>query len=141
MALNGGSQLPILRIDTTAVTDDAGVFVEVRNMTFRNGNALGTPAEGGALSIVMDDANQPDVFATINFVTGSEFYDNAADGNGGAVYIRSPAVEGIYLDDLTFDGNSAGGSGGAAYIEGRFVGTPFSFNNIDFFNNTARASV
>jgi len=139
-ALNGGSQLPILRIDTTAVEDDGGVFVEVRNMTFVNGNATGTPADGGALSIVMDDANQPAVFATIVFVSGSEFYDNAADGNGGAVYIRSPAVEGIYLDDLTFDGNSAGGSGGAAYVEGRWVGTPLSFNNIDFFNNTAQAS-
>ena len=140
VTLDGGSQLPILRIDTTAVTNDDGVFVEVRNMTFRNGNALGVPADGGALAIVMDDANQPAVFATIVAVTGSEFYDNAADGNGGAVYIRSPAVEGIYLDDLTFDGNSAGGSGGAAYVEGRFVGTPIGLSNIDFFNNTAQAS-
>ncbi|MEE4161010.1 MAG: choice-of-anchor Q domain-containing protein [Woeseiaceae bacterium] len=140
VTLNGGSQLPILRIDTTAVEADDGVFVEVRNMTFINGNAIGTPADGGALSIVMDDANQPAVFATIVFVTGSEFFDNTADGNGGAIYIRSPAVEGIYLEDLTFDGNSAGGSGGAAYVEGRWVGTPLSFNNIDFFNNTAQGS-
>lgn len=140
VTLNGGAQLPILRIDTTAVTDDGGVFVEVRNMTFRNGAALGTPADGGALSIVMDDANQSFVFATIVIVSGSEFYNNSADGNGGAVYIRSPAVEGIYLDDLTFDGNSAGGSGGAAYVKGRWVGTPLAFNNIDFFNNTAEGS-
>ena len=44
VALNGSSQVPILRIDTTAVTADDGVFVEVRNMTFANGNASGTPA-------------------------------------------------------------------------------------------------
>lgn len=140
VALNGGSQLSILRIDTTAVTDDGGVFVEVLNMTFANGNAAGTPADGGALAIVMDDANQPAIFATIVTVRGSEFFDNVADGNGGAVYIRSPAVEGIYLDDLTFDGNAAGGDGGAAYVEGRFVGTPLEFNNIDFFDNTAQGS-
>ena len=138
--LDGGSQLPILRIDTTAVTDDGNVFVEVRNMTFRNGNALGVPADGGALAIVMDDTNQPASFATIVAVTGSEFYDNAADGNGGAVYIRSPAVEGIYLDDLTFDGNDAALSGGAAYVEGRWVSTPIGLSNIDFFNNTAQLS-
>lgn len=140
VSLSGGSQLPILRIDTTAVTNDDGVSVEVRNMTFNNGNASGTPADGGAIAIIMDDANQPAVFATLVAVTGSEFYGNAADGNGGAVFIRSPAVEGIYLDDLTFDGNVASGSGGAAYVEGRWVGTPLNFNNIDFFNNMASSS-
>jgi uncharacterized repeat protein (TIGR01451 family) len=140
VALNGNAQVPILRIDTTAVSNDDGVFVEVRNMTFANGNASGTPADGGALAIIMDDANQPAVFATLVAVTGSEFYDNAADGNGGAVFIRSPAVEGIYLDDLTLEGNTAGGSGGAAYVEGRFIGTPLAFNNIDFFDNTASGS-
>ena len=88
----------------------------------------------------MDDANQPAVFATLVSVRGSEFFDSIADGNGGAVYIRSPAVEGIYLDDLTFDGNSAGGTGGAAYVEGRAFGTPLEFNNIDFFDNTAQVS-
>ncbi len=140
VVLNGISQLPILRIDTTAVTDDGGVFVEILNMTFVNGNAAGTPADGGALAIIMDDSNQPAVFATLVALAGSEFYDNRADGNGGAVFIRSPAVEGIYLDDLTFDGNGAGGDGGAVHVAGRFLGTPMLFNNIDFFDNTAGGS-
>ena len=92
VVLNGNAQVPILRIDTTAVTNDSGVFVEVRNMTFGAGNASGTPADGGALAITMFDGNQPFEFASLVLVRGCEFYQNSADGNGGAVYIRSPAV-------------------------------------------------
>ena len=39
--LTGGMQVPILRIDTTAVISDSSISIEVRNMTFRNGNARG----------------------------------------------------------------------------------------------------
>ena len=101
--LNGEAQVPILRIDTTAVINDSGVSIEIYNMTFVNGNATGAPADGGALAILTDESQQPAEFATLVWIGGSEFYGNRATGDGGAVYVRAHAVEGIYLDDLTFD--------------------------------------
>ena len=145
--LDGGGQVPILRIDTTAVTNDSGVSIEVYNMTFRNGNATGAPANGGALAILTDESQQPAEFATLVWIGGSEFKGNRATGDGGAVYVRAHAVEGIYLDDLTFDfvgdmlpGNQAGGDGGSAYVAGGFFTTPIFINNIDFFNGIAGGS-
>lgn len=57
--LNGLFQVPILRIDTTAVINDSGVSIDVRNMSFVAGNASGAPANGGALAILTDDSQQP----------------------------------------------------------------------------------
>jgi len=145
--LNGGFQVPILRIDTTAVINDSGVSIDVRNMTYVAGNAAGAPADGGALTILTDESQQPAEFATMVWVGGSEFYSNSAAGDGGAVYIRAHAVEGIYLDDLTFSfvpdlsgGNQAGGDGGSAYVAGGVFTTPIAFQNIDFFAGTAGGS-
>ena len=150
VTLDGGSQVPILRIDTTQVINDGAVSIEVYNMTFQNGAASGTSANGGALSIVTDESQQPAEFATIVWVGGSEFYGNTATGDGGAVYIRAHAVEGIYLDDLTFDrfevnpttfvNNEAGGDGGCAYVAGGLFTTPIAFQNIDFFYGIAAGS-
>ena len=148
--LDGGSQVPILRIDTTQVINDGGVSIEVYNMTFQNGTAPGTPANGGALAIQTDESQQPAEFATIVWIGGSEFYGNTATGDGGAVYVRAHAVEGIYLDDLTFDrfevnpttfeSNEAGGNGGGAYVAGGLFTTPIAFRNIDFFYGIATGS-
>ncbi len=139
--LDGGSQVPILRIDSTAVINDGGVNFDINNLTFRNGNATGAPNDdGGALAILTDESQQPAEFATIVFIVGCEFFDNAAADDGGAVYVRAHAVEGIYLDDLTFDGNQAGGDGGAAYVAGGMFTTPQFYNNIDFYNSMAQGS-
>ncbi|MDH3434817.1 MAG: DUF11 domain-containing protein, partial [Gammaproteobacteria bacterium] len=135
--LDGGAQVPILRIDTTAVINDGGVSIEVWNMTFRNGNAVGTPDDGGALAIMTDESLQPNEFATLIGVAGSEFFDNRADDDGGAIYIRGHANEGIFLSDLTVDGNQAGGDGGGAYVAGGQFTTSVSLSDIDFFNNIA----
>ena len=142
--LNGLFQVPILRIDTTAVINDSGVSIEVRNMSFVAGNASGAPANGGALAILTDDSQQPAELATMVWISGCEFYSNSAAGDGGAIYIRAHAVEGIYLDDLTFSfvpdlsgGNQAGGNGGSAYVAGGTFTTPIFLNNIDFFYGTA----
>ena len=51
--------------------------------------------DGGALTILTDESQQPAEFATMVWVGGSEFYSNSADGDGGAVYIRAHAVEGL----------------------------------------------
>jgi uncharacterized repeat protein (TIGR01451 family) len=148
--LDGGSQVPILRIDTTAVINDGGVSIEIYNMTFQNGNATGAPANGGALAILTDESQQPPELATLVWIGGSEFYGNRATGDGGAVYVRGHAVEGMYLDDLTFDryqvdattfvNNQAGGNGGNAYVAGGLFTTPIFLNNIDFFNGIAGGS-
>ena len=142
--LNGLFQVPILRIDTTAVINDSGVSIDVRNMSFVAGNASGAPANGGALAILTDDSQQPAELATMVWISGCEFYSNSAAGDGGAIYIRAHAVEGIYLDDLTFSfvpdlsgGNQAGGNGGSAYVAGGTFTTPIFLNNIDFFYGTA----
>ena len=139
--LDGGMQVPILRIDSTAVTNDSGVYFEVENLTFRNGNATSVPNDdGGALTILTDENQQPAEFASLVSVVGSEFFDNAAADDGGALYVRAHAVEGIYLDDLTFDGNQAGGDGGSAYVAGGVFTTPIFFNNIDFYDGMAQGN-
>jgi uncharacterized repeat protein (TIGR01451 family) len=138
--LDGGMQVPILRIDTTAVINDNGISIEVRNMTFQLGNAVGTPADGGALAILTDESLQPNDFAILIGVSGSVFRENRADGDGGAIYIRGHAVEGIYLSDLTVEDNLAGGDGGGAYVAGGQFTTSISLSNIDFFSNLATGS-
>ena len=143
--LAGNLQVPILRIDTTAVTADDNIAITVTNMTFEDGNAVGTPSDGGALAILVDDTAQPP-FAVSVAVTGSEFYDNFADDDGGAIFVRGNIDEGIILDDLTIDANVARGiagdgtgDGGGAYIAGGF-GTTVVLNNIDFFDNMAQGN-
>lgn len=142
--LDGATLVPILRIDTTAVTSDDSVAIALTNMTFQNGNAVGTPFNGGALAIVMDDATFPPGLSVS--VTGSEFYDNGADGDGGAIYIRGDAALGMFLADLTIEDNVArgiaGGSdgdGGGAYVAGGTT-TDVSITDIDFFGNMALVS-
>ncbi len=137
VTLDGGSQVPILRIDTRSVSPDDGVIIDVNDMTFRNGNAAGTPDDGGALAILLDESNQPADFAVSVVVSGSEFYNNRADDDGGAVYIRGIVIEGLTLFDLTFDGNLADGDGGAAYVAGWVFNTPVSVVDVDFFSNNA----
>ena len=135
--LTGGMQVPILRIDTTAVISDSGVTIDVRNMTFQFGNAVGTSDDGGALAILTDESLQPNEFATLIGVSGSVFRNNRADDDGGAIYIKGHAVEGIYLFDLTVEDNEAGGDGGGAYVVGGQFTTPINISDIDFFTNLA----
>lgn len=142
--LDGANVLPILRIDTTAVTTDDSVAIALSNMTFQNGNAVGTPFDGGALAIVMDDAVFPPGLSVT--VIGSEFYDNAADGDGGAIYIRGDPAVGIFLSDLTIEDNVArgiaggsDGNGGGAYVAGGTSTNVFVSDN-DFLGNMALGS-
>jgi len=132
--LNGGAAVPILRIDTTALSMGDAVGITVTNMTFLNGNAI--DADGGGLFIDMLEG-------MMVMVSGSEFYGNTADGDGGAIFIRGNVLEGIYLSDLTIDGNSATGiaagrtgDGGGVQITAPYPTAVF-LEDIDFFNNTA----
>jgi|GEM_PF-2804644 len=134
--LEGGAQVPILRIDTTAVSSGSTVGIEVTNMTFQNGYAMGTEVNGGALAIEVLEA----ISASI---TGSEFYFNRADGDGGAIYIEGNYLELLSLDDLTIQQNEAfgtadgrNGDGGGAAIRATWPSYVF-INNIDFFENEA----
>jgi len=137
VTLDGGSQVPILRIDTTAVVDDELVAIVINAMTFRNGNATGAFTDGGALAVLTDKTPLP--WGDQVVVDAAEFFDNAADGNGGAIYIEGNTIGGMILSDLTIDGNSAGGFGGGAYLRGNLFNTPIAVVNVDFWNNSAVA--
>jgi uncharacterized repeat protein (TIGR01451 family) len=137
VTLDGGSQVPILRIDTTAVVDDEAVAIVINAMTFRNGNATGTFTDGGALAILTDKTPLP--WADRVVIDAAEFFDNSAEGNGGAIYVEGQPISGILLNDLTVDGNSAGAYGGGAYLRGNLFNTPIAAVNVDFWNNTAAA--
>ncbi|MDJ0700974.1 MAG: outer membrane beta-barrel protein [Woeseiaceae bacterium] len=135
---SGGLGVPILRIDTTAVTNGDAVGITVTNMTFQDGYATGPDenADGGALFIRMGSG-------LIVQITGSEFYGNTAEDDGGAIYVEGNILEGIYLGDLTIDGNRAIGTsgeppadGGGAYIAGGFS-TPVDVVDIFFWDNFA----
>ena len=96
--LDGQAARSILRIDASFVTSNANLSITVTNMTFSNGNAVGDPSDGGALAILLE----PEAFPGADFVRieGSEFYDNSADGDGGAPgeiprLIRGDAVASI----------------------------------------------
>lgn len=125
--LDGGATVSVLRIDTTAAADAAAI-IAVRNLTIRQGAALGTPADGGALAILVDTAGVE--------VTGSVFEANAADNDGGALYIHADGFSEALLvvRDVTFDANGASGDGGAAYIGS--AGN-VDVSNIDFLNSDA----
>jgi uncharacterized repeat protein (TIGR01451 family) len=138
VTLDGGAQVPILRIDTTAVSSGSAIAIDVTNMTFQNGYASGTEVNGGALSIEVIET----VFVSI---TGSEFYSNRADGDGGAIYLEGAFLEGLNLSDLTIQGNQAfgtavarNGDGGGAAIRAAWPAYVF-ISNIDFFQNEAAA--
>ncbi|MEM7478317.1 MAG: Calx-beta domain-containing protein, partial [Planctomycetota bacterium] len=77
---------------------DASGTVEVNNLTLRNGNATG---DGGA--ILMSEQSGL-------FLTGMNFTNNSASGNGGAVASRS-----LIIKRSSFVDNSAGGDGGGLF--------------------------
>ena len=139
--LDGGAAVPIMRIDSTAVTDDGAVFFRLEDLIFENGNASSAPNDnGGALVILTNEDQQPAVFPQLVDIRGSEFLNNTAAGDGGALYVRAHALDGIYLTDITFDGNQAGGDGGSAFLAGGVFTTPMQFDFIDFYNSTAQGN-
>ncbi len=138
--LSGNSTVPILRIDTRGATGDGGALIVVQNMTFVNGNAVGTPSDGGALAITVNGAGVT--------VSGSVFLDNAADDDGGALFVRIEDLAEVPINifDVTFDGNEARGiagdgtgDGGAIHIGASTVAGAF-ITDADFFNNIAQGN-
>lgn len=133
--LDGGVAGPILRIDTRAANDTPAEIV-VQDLILINGNAVGTPANGGALAIFVD--------AAFVRVAGSVLANNAADENGGALYISAEGVgeAPITLEDLTFDTNEARGltdgtgHGGAAYVRAPEFAAVQVFD-VDFLDGNA----
>jgi len=125
--LDGGTTVSILRIDTTAASDGA-VLVSVRNLTFRQGNALGTPDDGGAVAVLVESAGVE--------ILGSVYEGNSAANNGGALYIRAEGVSEfqITIRDVIFDANGASGDGGAAYVG--YAGGVL-VDDVDFLNSDA----
>lgn len=132
----GGGGIPLLRIDTTAVVDDGLVEITVSGMTFQNGTAAGPFTDGGALAILTDTTPLP--AAGQIRIEAAEFFNNSADGNGGAIYFEGISIPGVLLNDLTIDGNSAT-AGGGAYLRGGLFNTTLAVVNVDFWNNSAAA--
>jgi uncharacterized repeat protein (TIGR01451 family) len=138
--LSGNSTVPILRISTLNATNDFGAQFTVRNLTFVNGNAAGDPADGGALAIEVNGA-----FIEIS---GSVFADNAADDDGGAVFLRLQEFgeAPVNIIDTTFARNEARGitgsgtgDGGALHVEAS-GGTGVFITDTDFIDNTAQGN-
>ncbi len=128
--LVGSGNDGILFIDTTAATNDLAAVIAVRGLTIVNGNNLGVPNDGGGVNIQVNSAQVE--------VSGSVFGGNAADGHGGALFIRAEGIGElpIAIYDVTFDTNSAGGNGGGAYVaatNSHFV----DIFNVSFFDNDA----
>ena len=128
--LIGSGNDGILFIDTTAASDDIIASIAVRGLTIVNGNNLGTPNDGGGLNILVNSARVE--------VSGSVIGGNAADGNGGGLFIRAEGIGELPIEifDITFDTNSAGGNGGGAYVaatSSHFV----DIFNVSFFDNDA----
>ena len=126
--LNNTNNAGMLFIDTTGAANDFGAEIVVKGITIADGNNVGD--DGGALNI---HVNSPRVE-----VSGSVFEGNAADGNGGALFIRSEtgAEFPIQIFDVTFDSNSAGLGGGGAHVAAtsdRIV----EVWNVSFFTNDA----
>lgn len=136
--LDGGMAVSILRIDTRPATDDFGAQIVVNGLTFAQGNAVGSPNDGGALAIYTNDAQVE--------VLGSVFAANEADDDGGALFVRAEGVNEapIRIDDVTFDSNSArgvtpdegNGDGGSAYISAS-AGVNVEVYDVEFFDSTA----
>ena len=138
--LSGNSTVSILRISTLGATSDFGAQFTVRNLTFVNGNAAGDPADGGALAIEVQGA-----FIEIS---GSVFADNAADDDGGAVFLRLQEFgeAPVNIIDVIFERNEARGitgdgtgDGGALHVEAS-SGSGVFINNSDFFDNVAQGN-
>jgi uncharacterized repeat protein (TIGR01451 family) len=128
--LVGSGNDGILFIDTTAASDDLAAFIAVRGLTIALGNNLGTPNDGGGLNILINSARVE--------VSGSVFGGNAADGDGGGLFIRAESFGElpIQIFDVTFDSNSAGGNGGGAFVAAS--GSHFiEIFNVSFFDNDA----
>ena len=153
VTLDGLGARSILRIDTTAVVDDDNIGIRITNMTFINGNAVGDPSDGGALAITLDDQGAPGSNgADFVEISGCEFYDNAADDDGGAIAFKGDVSEflttsvnkGVTFRDLTIENNEARGvaggapfgTGGGIFAEGG-TGTVFYFDDVEFITNTA----
>ncbi len=119
----------LLYIDTLGASGDFDSEIVVKGMTFADGNNVGDP-NGGALNIQVNAARVE--------VSGSVFENNAADGDGGALYLvaEEAAEFPIQIFDVTFDTNSAGLDGGGAFVAGhpsRFV----EIFDVSFFDNDA----
>lgn len=136
--LDGGAAVQILRLDSTAVTDDNAVIFRVQDIIFQNGNALDD--NGGALTILTNEDQQPAVFPQLVDVSGCEFHNSTATADGGALFVRAHALDGIWVVNTDFVDNQAGGHGGGAFIAGGLFTTPITFDFIDFYNNTAQGS-
>ncbi|MBT8143610.1 MAG: DUF11 domain-containing protein, partial [Gammaproteobacteria bacterium] len=126
----GASNNGILFIDTSAAVDDFAAEIVVKGLTFLSGNNIGPPDDGGALYMLV---NSPRVE-----VSGSVFFQNATDGNGGALFIQAQGAGElpIQIFDVTFDTNSAGLDGGGAYVAATSSHAIDIFN-VSFFDNDA----
>ena len=136
--LDGGAAVQILRLDSTAVTDDSAVVFRVQDIVFEFGNALDD--NGGALVILTNEDQQPAVFPQLVEISGCEFIFNTAAGDGGAAYIRAHALDGIWVVNTSFYGNEAGGHGGAAYVAGGLFTTPITFDFVDVYYSIAQGN-
>ncbi len=115
---DGTSVDRILDIDTTFVTDDSGIEVEVRDITFRDVFAPGAPEQGGGLS---GKSNKGRIR-----VHNCIFRNNGTDRKGAGAYLFSSGGR-IVLTNNVFYGNS--GDRGGGLFAGTRSGRVYLTNN------------
>ncbi|MEA2374085.1 MAG: hypothetical protein QOD53_548, partial [Thermoleophilaceae bacterium] len=131
---DGGSAHRILSGDATGSNE---INLTLRNLTFRNGKATGTPA-GAAVRLTNN------VSATID---NDRFFGNTAQNSGGAVEILASAGSTpITVINSTFgDGTAAGANStnnaGAAFLESGGTGPSIVVQGNTFAGNTGSSGV
>ena len=125
--LDGGNGSPILRIDQSALAEEAGgnASVTIRGVTFQNGSENSESEGGGALYIGNYYAQ--------TIIEDSVFENNTAVFGGGGLYVSG---WGAQITGNTFRGNSSSelsSLGGGVY--GVFSGGTLSFEGNAFRDN------
>lgn len=118
-SLDGNETVPIMRIDTSGLSDDTGSDITIGNLIFKNGNS--DTGSGAGLYVRTNAANVS--------LGGCTFNDNWADKYGGAAYIRTTSGN-ISLTQNEFNGNYANYNGGGIYMHA------YSSGNVSLTNNT-----
>jgi len=101
--LDGGNSTQILNLHTTL----DGADLEIRALTFQNGNNSDTVAVGGGASFVADEGNI--------LISDCSFIGNMSSQNAGGLFTATGNGS-INMTHCTFEANNAGEDAGGGYI-------------------------
>ena len=124
----------------------AGIYAEetyliVDNSQFINSNHVAGSATGSGATAVYASAGAINALSTIT-ITNSNFTDNYAQDNGGALYYYgiNSINNDCLIDNCIFKNNKAGKSYGAVYFFTNY-GENLTVSNSKFINNTAQDGI